>query len=226
MAVKNGAAYIEEQIDSILCQLQAGDELVVSDDHSGDATLDIIQRFQDPRIKIYSSNQPGIPRNFEFALTRSAGEFIFLADQDDIWDREKLNTMLPHLSTHDLVVCDCRLVNTDRSVICESFFGLNRSGKGFVKNLISNSYMGCCMGFRRRVLNRALPFPSNSVLHDVWIGMIAEAHYSSLFLKQPLVSHRLHGSNATTSGRPSKVSPMKRVSQRYQLVRNLISRSL
>jgi glycosyltransferase involved in cell wall biosynthesis len=226
MAVKNGASYVEEQIDSILCQLDPGDELVVSDDHSSDATLDIIRRFNDSRIKIHSSGGQGIIYNFEFALSRSKGDFIFLADQDDIWHREKVSTMLPYLAKYDLVVCDCRLVSTKLDVICDSFFELNRSGKGFVRNLISSSYMGCCMGFRRRILERALPFPANTVIHDFWIGMIAEAHYSPLFLKQPLVSHRLHGSNASTSGRPSKASAIKRVTQRYQLVRNLITRSL
>lgn len=226
MGVKNGATYVEEQIDSILCQMEAGDELIVSDDHSSDSTLDIIRSFRDPRIKIHSSSRHGMVHNFELSLSRSSGDFIFLADQDDIWHPEKVSTMLPYLSRYDLVVCDCRLVGTDLNVTCESFFELNRSGTGFVRNLISNSYMGCCMGFRRRVLERALPFPGNNIIHDFWIGMIAEAHYSSLFLRQQLVSHRLHGSNASTSGRRSKASPMKRVTQRYQLVRNLISRSL
>jgi glycosyltransferase involved in cell wall biosynthesis len=226
MAVKDGASYVGEQIDSILCQLGPGDELIVSDDHSRDSTIDVIRRFNDPRIKIHSSNRVGIAHNFEVALSRSTGDFIFLADQDDIWYPEKLYTMLPHLSTYELVVCDCRLVDDGGDVIVGSFFELNRSGKGFVKNLISNSYMGCCMGFQRKILEKALPFPGNNVVHDFWIGMIAEAHYSSVFLKQPLVSHRLHGSNASTSGRRSNASPIKRVSQRYQLVRNLISRSL
>lgn len=226
MGVKNGATYVGEQIDSILCQLGDEDELVVSDDHSSDSTLDIIRRFNDPRIKIHSSPKHGMVHNFELALSRSMGDFIFLADQDDVWYASKIATMKPYLLDYDLVVCDCRLVNTNLELISESFFEVNRSGRGFVKNLVSNSYMGCCMGFRRKMLERVLPFPANNVIHDFWIGMIAEAHYSSLFLKQPLVSHRLHGSNASTSGRRSKASPMKRVTQRYQLVRNLISRSL
>lgn len=226
MAVKNGAAYIAEQIDSILCQLGPDDELIVSDDHSEDATLDIVRKFGDARIKIYSSPHHGATHNFEQALSRSRGDFIFLADQDDIWHPEKLKTMLPYLDRYDMVVCDCTLVGQKLDVLCDSFFELNGSGKGFVRNLISNSYMGCCMGFNKKVLQRALPFPGNTIIHDFWIGMIAETRYRCLFLKQPLVSHRIHESNATTSGRRSVVPPMKRVTQRYQLVRNLISRNL
>jgi glycosyltransferase involved in cell wall biosynthesis len=226
MAVKNGSTFIKDQIDSILCQLGPDDELIVSDDHSQDNTLDIVKSFADHRIKLISSSKYGLLNNFELALSRSSGDLIFLADQDDIWHPEKLQTMLPYLSQYDVVVCDCTLVGTHLDVICNSFFELNRSGKGFVRNLISNSYMGCCMAFHRRILDRALPFPVDIGVHDFWIGMIAEAHYTSLFLERQLVSHRIHAANATTSGRKSNTPGIKRVTQRYRMVRNLISRSL
>lgn len=226
MAVRNGARYIGEQVDSIMCQLGPQDELIVSDDHSSDSTLDIVRSFNDPRIRIASSKQFGATHNFELALSRSTGDFVFLADQDDIWHPNKLSTMIPYLEEFDMVVCDCALVDDDRNVIGSSFFEVNGSGKGFLRNLVSNSYMGCCMGFRRNVLEKALPFPGNTVIHDFWIGMVAETHFRSLFLKKTLVDHRIHAGNASTSGKASTIPPMKRVTQRYQLVRNLISRSL
>jgi glycosyltransferase involved in cell wall biosynthesis len=226
MAVKNGEAYIEEQINSIVGQLGPNDELIVSDDQSTDATLDIVQNFGDPRIKIFTSPRRGAANNFELALSRSSGDFIFLADQDDIWHADKLSRMVAYLMEFDLVVCDCALVDAEQKVLVDSFFEWNNSGKGFVKNLISNSYMGCCMGFRRKVLTKVLPFPHNVASHDFWIGMVAETHFKPLFLKNILVNHRIHSSNASTSGRASTTPPMRRVTQRYQLVRNLISRSL
>jgi glycosyltransferase involved in cell wall biosynthesis len=226
MAVKNGAAYIGKQIDSIMCQLTPGDELIVSDDHSTDSTLDIVKSFDDQRIKIFSSPRHGITHNFELALSRSTGEIIFLADQDDIWHPKKVATMLPYFEQYDMVVCDCTLVTEELDVLTDSFFEWNRSGNGFLRNLVSNSYMGCCMGFKKEVLKKSLPFPGDAVVHDFWLGMVAETHFKSFFLKEPLVSHRIHDSNASTSGKASNVPHMKRVSQRYQLVRNLISRSL
>ena len=226
MAVKNGEAYIGEQINSIVCQLAAGDELIVSDDHSTDSTLDIVKSFDDQRIRMFSSSHYGAIHNFELALSRSSGDVIFLADQDDVWHSDKLSTMLPHFEEFDLVVCDCTLVGDQQNVICDSFFEWNGSGKGFLRNLISNSYMGCCMGFRRSVLKKALPFPRSIASHDFWIGMVAETHFKPVFVKNKLVSHRIHDSNASTSGRASTTPPIERVTQRYQLVRNLISRSL
>lgn len=226
MGVKNGANFIAEQVDSIVKQLGPDDEFIVSDDHSTDSTLNIVRSFNDSRIRICSSSRHGATHNFETALAHSAGDFIFLADQDDIWYPDKLATMTPYFKDYDMIVCDCTLVDEHRRILSGSFFEENRSGKGFLKNLASNSYMGCCMGFRRNVLRKALPFPGDTVIHDFWIGMVAEMHFKSLFLDKILVSHRIHGANATTSGVASTAPPMKRVTQRYQLVRNLITRSL
>ncbi|MEI9918788.1 MAG: glycosyltransferase family 2 protein [Bacteroidota bacterium] len=225
MAVKNGASYIDAQVDSILSQLNHSDELIVSDDHSTDATLDIVRAFKDQRIKICSSPRHGATQNFEFALSRSSGEFIFLADQDDVWHPHKISTMRKYLNDFELVICNCSLVDEKLQPIIGSFFESNGSGPGFLKNLLSNSYMGCCMAFRKSVMQKALPFPADTA-HDHWIGMVAELHFKTFFLEESLVMHRRHGSNASTSGEASTVPHIKRVSQRYQLVRNLISRSL
>ena len=53
MATYNGSKFIKEQIDSILCQLSMDDELVISDDHSTDETFDIINSYNDSRLKFY-----------------------------------------------------------------------------------------------------------------------------------------------------------------------------
>ena len=51
MATFNGGLYLRQQIDSILCQLNPGDELIISDDGSTDDTLFIIKSYNDSRIK-------------------------------------------------------------------------------------------------------------------------------------------------------------------------------
>ena len=52
MATRNGERYVAEQLASVLRQLEAGDEVIVSDDSSTDATTAIIKGFQDPRIRL------------------------------------------------------------------------------------------------------------------------------------------------------------------------------
>ena len=50
IATHNGAHYIKEQIESILCQLGTNDEIIISDDGSNDKTIDILLAFNDKRI--------------------------------------------------------------------------------------------------------------------------------------------------------------------------------
>ena len=90
MASFNGERYIKEQIDSILLQIGEDDELIISDDGSTDQTVDVICSYRDDRIKfVRNVNRHGCIGNFENALRVASGDFIFLADQDDIWLSDK-----------------------------------------------------------------------------------------------------------------------------------------
>jgi glycosyltransferase involved in cell wall biosynthesis len=223
MATKNGSEFIREQIDSVLPQLSRHDELIVSDDCSDDHTTQIVSSYADKRIKLFRNNdEKGVTKNFEAGLKRCAGDYIFLADQDDVWKPEKIKIMLEHLQHHDLVICDCDVADHTLGVKHRSFFNLNNSGSGLIKNIIRNSYMGCCMAFKRSVLNRALPFPGDIPLHDMWIGLIGEMHFKTHFIPQPLVYHRRHARNASTTSGSSPASMPEKIYNRYRIIRNLI----
>jgi glycosyltransferase involved in cell wall biosynthesis len=225
MSVKNGAPYLDAQVKSIVSQLAPHDELVICDDRSTDDSVKLLESYADPRIRLLCSPSPGIVASFGHALESSRGDIIFLADQDDIWSPNKISSMSRCLEEYDLVVCDCIMIDERQQVQVESFFELNRSGKGFVKNLIRNSYMGCCMAFRRPVLERALPFPRGIAMHDYWIGLVSEMHFRCAFIPEPLVWHRKHGKNHSTTGRESNQPIAKRISQRIQLLKNLVRRT-
>ncbi len=223
MATRNGASFLKEQIDSILPQLGLEDEIVISDDCSGDDTLTVIRTFQDSRIRLLESrSEKGITRNFEASLKASHGDYIFLADQDDVWLPGKVKRMKQALKQYDLVISDCHLVDDTLQVLQRSFYDLNRSGKGLIKNLIRNSYMGCCMAFTKKLKERALPFPSDIPMHDFWIGLIAELYFRIHFMREALVLHRRHDSNASTSGDLSPNSINEKLAQRYRIIKNLI----
>src|SRR5688572_14989359 len=183
MATYNGAAFIRQQIDSILPQLGSEDEVIFSDDGSTDTTLSTILDYRDKRFKIVSSDRTGSPaKNFERGLRHCSGELIFLADQDDIWMPEKVSRVKKILQTCDLVLTDCSIIDEHNKKIMDSFFIKQRSKKGLILNLVHNSYMGCCMAFKRKVLERILPFPHNLRAHDQWIGLNAERYFKVHFL--------------------------------------------
>ena len=193
IATYNGEKYIKKQLDSILCQIGENDEIIISDDGSSDNTIKIIKDFNDSRIKIYQVNFRDFKKNFEYAMTKTSGDIIFLSDQDDIWLPYKINDVSTLLGTYSLVVTDSIVVDKDENVIQDSFFSYFHSGKGILKNIIRGSYFGSCMAFRSSLLKYVLPFPKEElILHDLWIGIIAEITGSIYFYKKPCIIYRRH----------------------------------
>jgi glycosyltransferase involved in cell wall biosynthesis len=222
----NGERFIKVQLDSILFQLGSNDEVIISDDSSIDQTTEIIKSYNDHRIILYENNKFRSPIfNLENALKRANGEYIFLADQDDIWMPDKVMKTLPLLEKYDLIVSDCKLIDENNEVIKESFFKMVNAHKGFMHNLIKNGYLGCCMAFKSTLLKKVLPFPNNIAMHDIWIGLLSEILAKPLFLCEPLVHYRKHSKNATpfTSG-TSKNPYFFRIQYRIKMLISIILR--
>jgi glycosyltransferase involved in cell wall biosynthesis len=225
MTVHNGAAFLRPQVESILSQLAANDELIVSDDGSADESLEILNSFNAPQIKILPNRKFGSPsKNFEYGLSQCQGDILFLADQDDVWHAQKIKLMKQALVSCDLAVCDCRVVDKDLNVIQASFFQANRAKEGLVRNFVKNSFMGCCMAFRKEVLEKAIPFPQNIGMHDQWIGLVAQKYFKVKFIPQALVDYRRHDKNFSSTGNKSIHSLEKKIFSRYQLAKVLIQR--
>lgn len=205
MASFHGARYIKEQMDSILCQLQEADELVISDDGSTDETLALIREYQkkDKRVRLVKGPGQGVKKNVEHAIAQATGDYIFLADQDDIWMPGKVEKVLQAFEEHHafVVIHDARVFEGEdpEHVIMESFFAFRGARAGVLKNMIKNSYIGCCMAFRRELKEFILPIPGQIEMHDQWIGIISDHVFgNSCFLREPLLLYRRHGDNSSS----------------------------
>ncbi len=225
IATYNGEKYIVEQLNSILPQLKVNDEVIVSDDHSTDQTIDFIRSINDKRIKIVLNKGKGLIRNFENALTNASGDYIFLSDQDDIWKEDKVKICLNDFEKgYDLVVSDCVLFDSDSLEIkMDSYFKFIGARKGIIHNILKNGYMGCCMAFRKEVKNKVIPFPKGIPMHDSWIGIIGEMYFKVNFNKEKLVNYRRHLKNASDTGAKGGSAPFwTKIKGRMFLSYNLI----
>lgn len=210
IAVWNGERYIAAQLESILCQLSAQDEVVVVDDASTDGTRDCVRALNDSRIRLveHSRNQ-GVQSTFEEAIQEASGEILFLSDQDDLWAANKVSTVLQVFQLHpdlDVAVSDAALIDEQGARLSDSYYQ-PRGGfrAGLLANLLHSSYLGCTMAFRRRVRDKVLPFPAaRTVFHDLWIGTVNSiSGGKTLYIPHALVYYRRHGSNATGNSRLS-----------------------
>lgn len=224
IATYNGAKYIREQLESILPQLQLDDEVIVSDDGSTDATLNEVRALQSPLIRIVQGPGRHTPiYNFEHVLRQAKGDYIFLSDQDDVWTADKVQVMMQALRRSTLVVSDCAVTDSQLKVIAPSFYDVVRKQEGRWYNLlVRNCYLGCCMAFRREVLAKALPFPANIPMHDIWLGNVAAFYYDVEFIPQVLMSYRRHGANASSTSDPSRYSLWRKILFRLRVAVGLV----
>lgn len=201
VAAFNGEKYIEEQILSVLRNLDSQDEIIISDDGSSDRTRRIVDDLaeKDRRIRIIDGPRKGLIKNFENAIVHSKGDIIFLCDQDDVWKDNKVKTVLDIFRNTDctLVMHDACIVDSNLRILGCSFFEFKKCKKGYWRNLIKNSYIGCCMAFKRSILDYAIPFPDNIPMHDQWIGLLSERVGKVEFCNEQLLLYRRHSNNAS-----------------------------
>ncbi|SHG29848.1 Glycosyl transferase family 2 [Flavobacterium fluvii] len=224
MATYNGSKYIKEQLDSILMQLSDDDEVIVSDDGSIDNTLEIIKTYNDVRIKIFKNSFKNLILNFEFAISKASGNYIFLSDQDDIWMGNKVSVMMKELQSSDLVITDAQIIDAKGEILSESYYEINKSTRNFFSNLIINSYLGCALAYKASMNSYILPFPKSIPMHDIWIGNVISLKGKMTFLDDKLIKYRRHGGNASPTGEKSTFSFSYKILYRVRLINSLINR--
>jgi len=208
VATYNGEAYIAQQLKSILPQLDAADEVVVSDDGSTDNTLSIINALGDKRIRIVKNTNKTEPRfaidrvthNFENALHHAKGDIIFLADQDDVWCDDKVEIVMQALTKCDLVMTDCYVTDGDLNVVKQSYLAERPFRPTIFSNILKSSFLGSCMAMRREVVESAFPFPRHGVGHDLWLGLVAIHKFRVQCVNKPTMYYRRHDATMTLSG--------------------------
>ena len=210
MATYNGSTYLREQLDSILRQLQAEDELIISDDHSTDETQAILGGYQDARVKVFTNpGKRGHVQNFAYAMAQATGEFIALSDQDDIWVENRLGRMLEQLRRmpqYSLVVGDLTEFDSSGVLAIQNLPALGSCPRSrFVQMggifLGRFKYFGSAFLFRRDLTRYILPITAYIDAHDIWIAMNATLRGKTAHLEETTVMRRLHGRN---------LSPMRR----------------
>jgi glycosyltransferase involved in cell wall biosynthesis len=100
MPTYNGERYIRDSIESVLMQDFQDYELIIVDDASTDSTLEIINSFNDHRIRLHQNEASvGIPGNWNLCLAKSKGRYVKYLFQDDILYPDCISTMLDTFKT-------------------------------------------------------------------------------------------------------------------------------
>lgn len=205
MAAYQGAEFIGEQLDSILGQLGQHDEVIVVDDGSTDDTADVVANVRDDRVHLLRNvANIGYVRTFDRALSAATGQYLFLADQDDVWLPGRLDLMLAALQQKAVVSTSVSILGDMSSR--PAFFLRARDSRRHVANIFAvvigyRPYTGCAMAFRRDIYNSVVPIPRFVYeSHDLWLALVANTHRENLHLEEASVARRLHDANQTPLG--------------------------
>lgn len=205
----NGEKYLKEQLDSILSQTYQNIRLVISDDCSNDNTVQILKEYEkkDSRIELYiQSKNLGVVKNIEFLLKKVKNPYYMLADQDDVWLKEKVEESIKKLKQEnaDLVFGDLEVVDENLNTIYSSFGDfmlLNRKIKKYINsnrlNYLYNCVTGCTVLAKKETIEKILPLPNSTkyLIHDHWMGLIASINGKIAYMPEKYIKYRQHGNN-------------------------------
>lgn len=207
LATYNGAAHIREQIESILADLGPGDEVVVVDDASQDATLALLDAVGDLRLRVLRSElNQGHVKTFERAIGAASGEIIMLSDQDDVWPRGRTETLSTALATADLAAGNYAVLGDETSGPVPPLTpAMDGRGLGNIAGLMlgRRQYYGSCMAFRSELRSVLLPFPRVVEAHDHWLALVGNVTGRTSHSAGPVTLRRVHGDNLTPTRRRS-----------------------
>ncbi|MEO5840401.1 MAG: glycosyltransferase [Acidimicrobiales bacterium] len=224
MPAFNRAAFIARAIDSVQAQSLSSWELIIVDDNSTDATLDIAQRYaaSDARIKVFQNdNNLGIGPTRNRALAEARGRFITPLDSDDWYLPDRLERMLVSADEHKaqllsddlLVVRDGdHLPSTTLSALCDEplaeplridmagllrRLGIERDGiaLGLTKPLIERQFL----------IDHGITYDTTlPVGEDYWIlADCVAAGARFVMIPEALYNYRMHAQQTTKATDPA-----------------------
>ena len=207
MGTYNGETYIEQQLNTILRQTKAPEEVILCDDGSTDNTVSIIERFirkngLDGKWKLYRNKiNKGYPSNFYYACSLCNEEIVFLADQDDIWKNDKIEKMCRVMEKNPgakSVCCKFNLMDEKEQEIHSIMAPTHETGE--VRNVpveeifYKCQWPGMVMAYRRDWYE-SWTKGNYQIPHDFLIAARAAEEGGFFQLDETLAYHRRHDHN-------------------------------
>lgn len=201
LATYNGEAFLRQQLDSIYTQSYCNLEVIAVDDCSNDGTVDILREYSENYgLELYvNKTNLGFKKNFEKVLSLCRGDYVALADQDDIWLTDKLETLINEIKDYSLICSDASLVDEEGNIIANS---MRRHSNVYVPQkhvfefLVFDNYVtGCTTLIDAKILEKSLPIPETETYHDWWLALQATRYKGIKYIDKSLVHYRQHEKN-------------------------------
>lgn len=222
LATYNGERYIKEQLDSLCAQTYKDIEILIQDDNSSDATVDIIKSYQKKYDNIHlfrNESNIGYIKNFESLIKKAQGAYIALCDQDDIWVENKLELLLENIKTNSLIYSNSLLIDAHGKSLGKTLKDKLKnnfiSSKEPLNFLYDNSVSAHALLFKKELLETLFPFPKH-IYFDAWIALNAANANGVKYLDKELVLYRQHDANTLGNVQKKSLSTTKKITNKAQ----------
>jgi glycosyltransferase involved in cell wall biosynthesis len=207
LGTKDGAAFIDEQLESVLAQSHPDIDLWVSDDGSTDGTTAIVGawqgRWHKGRLTLVNGPRQGFAANFRSIIVdpRIDADYYAFCDQDDIWEPDRLESAVRWMQTQraqtPLLFCS-RTATMTETGSAAGYSPLFRQPPSFRNALVQSIAGGNTMMVNRaaRQLLAKASARTEFVSHDWWAYLIVTAAGGIVrYEPRPLVRYRQHEAN-------------------------------
>jgi glycosyltransferase involved in cell wall biosynthesis len=200
--VRNGEDHLAESIASVLAQSHEDLELVVVDDSSHDATHEIAQSFDDPRLSILSITSVGpgssAPRNVGIAA--STGSLIAVLDHDDVARPDRLAKQVERFAGDpSLVLLGGQALRTTEAGAALDVWRMPTGKRAVLRSLRWRCpFVHSTVMYRRSAFDAVGGYDEHAVLaqdHLLWLRLAAVGDVDNL--GDVLSTYRLHDDQTT-----------------------------
>ena len=216
MSVYNGEQYLEDAINSMLCQTATDFEFIVIDDGSTDGTANLLQQFRagDDRIQVVNHQNVGLTASLNIGVRQARGEFIARMDSDDRSDPRRLEAQLAYLRSHSDCVAlgsSLRLIDPDGDSLGDSQPPIHHG------EIVESLYRGIgslphpSVLMRRKAFERVGGYRESFRYAqdlDLWLRLAEIGQLANL--TEPLLHYRLHLNSITNENRREQLACAQR----------------
>lgn len=218
MSTYNGAQYIIEQLDSIKNQTRKVDEVIIIDDNSTDETFSIIKEYilKNDLDWIVKKNliNLGWKRNFFESIKMTTGDIVFLCDQDDIWDNNKIEYMAKCFEDNKKIKLlqsnyeiyyykkSTNIRQKIRTIIDNISHKKSKNSLVIKQRKIKPDFLhqepGCVMAFKKELFTKYEKFWNINIGHDLQLTIFSLLDDSYFKFDYSSIKWRRHINNAST----------------------------
>lgn len=197
---------IIQQVNSIKSQTKKPDEIIISESCNVELIDKLLKVSKIENIKIINFNSNAkiinqrVSENFINGINNANGDYIFLSDQDDLWDNTKIEYISNYLNEYDLIISNARVISAEKKILSKNYMEFANFKHSIFNTIFKNRVLGCTMAFKKNIFDEIFFKPIMPYAHDQYIYLLFKINNKKILIdERPLMSYIRYDDSITIS---------------------------